>query len=341
MTRKRKPPKQTKRLEVTGPDGWTRITKGLKNVHLKTSPRLANQPPEIPPNQTLADLEKTHARYRTQWLSSPCYQDIQKLFLDGIIPALTSSGKSNGKIDRCVMLGLGSLSNGQRSSWWELVFLESVLSLLFPSSSSSSSPSALSISSPSSQDTNSSDSNHHPLGANGTPISSNENPTAAAAAAAAAADEPTLESDLNPPPTPKTPIYIQDPIFNPQDISYLQSTLGYTVLQHPSAFSHLTPSTFLFAPHLEIELYARALSGGPQLCVATDVTECIDQLMRTLGGKEKDEEVEEKRRQDEELFRGYRDAMASERLPGFERDDWMCFTRVYWTTPPEKKDLEV
>ncbi|KAL8652793.1 MAG: hypothetical protein Q9226_004120 [Calogaya cf. arnoldii] len=335
MTRKRKPPKQTKRLEVTGPDGWTRITKGLINVHLRTSPRLANQPPEIPPNQTLADLEKTHARYRTQWLSSPSYQNIRKLFLEDIIPALTASGNSNGNVDRCVMLGLGSLSNGQRSSWWELVFLESVLSILFPSSSSSSSIGA--SFSPSHDDKNS-DLDHHSPSANSTPVSSNENPTAAA-------DEPTLKSDLKPPPTPKLPIYIQDPIFNPLDISYLQDTLGYTVLQHPSAFSHLTPSTFLFAPHLEIELYARALSAagqsGPQLCVGTDVTECIDQLTRTLGGNEKDEEVEQKRRQDEGLFRGYRDAMASERLPGFERDDWMYFTRVYWTGHPEKKDLEV
>lgn len=72
------------------------------------------------------------------------------------------------------------------------------------------------------------------------------------------------------------------------------------------------------------------------------MTECIDRLTMTSGGREGDtEEVEEKIRRDERLFRGYGDHMASERLPGFERDDWMYFTRVYWTKPAEAKDLEV
>ena len=52
-------------------------------------------------------------------------------------------------------------------------------------------------------------------------------------------------------------------------------------------------------------------------------------------------EVREKRGRDERVFQGYGDAMASERLPAFERDDWMYFTRVYWTRPPAERDLEV
>ncbi|KAI4106359.1 MAG: hypothetical protein LQ339_003096 [Xanthoria mediterranea] len=335
MTRKRKPPRQTHRLQVTGPDGWTRITKGFKNCHLKDSPRLVNQPPEIPPNQTLADLAKSHARYRDQWLSSPCYQTIQKLLLDDVIPALTSNGRT---IDRCVMMGLGSLSNGQRSSWWELVFLESVLSLLPLASSASS------------QNKSPGPGHHQPSN----PNISNSNEQKSATIVEEAEEPTTSSSSTSTPPNPplrtNLPIYIQDPIFNPLDISYLTSSLGYTVLHHPAAFAHLTPSTFLFAPHLEMELYAWALSAaagqlgqpGPTLCVGTDVAECIDRLTTMLeGDREEDMEVREKRGRDERVFRGYGDAMASERLPAFERDDWMYFTRIYWTRPPAERDLEV
>ncbi|KAL9641321.1 MAG: hypothetical protein Q9204_000115 [Flavoplaca sp. TL-2023a] len=319
MARKKKPQKQNTRLQVTGPDGWTHIIKGLKSVHLnKRSTRLANQPPEVPPNQTLADLWKTHAKYRNQWLSSPSYRDIQRLFLEEVIPALTSAEKKdNGRIDRCLMLGLGSLSNGQRSSWWELVFLESVLALLFPSSSS---------------------------------IAISNNLVDTPAPTPTANESITTHSSSSPLPssppkahltTPPIPIYIQDPIFNPLDIAYLSESLNFTVLNHPAAFSEITPSTFLFAPHLEMELYARALGArtgqsGPRLCVGTDVMECIEQLRMRLGAREVEEEAE--RRVQERVFLGYKDAVAGQRLPGFEKDDWMGFTNVYWTKPKDARD---
>ncbi|KAI4276202.1 MAG: hypothetical protein LQ337_002642 [Flavoplaca oasis] len=318
MARKKKAQKQTKRLEVTGPDGWTHIIKGLKSVHLnKCSTRLANQPPEVPPNQTLADLRKTHAKYRNQWLSSPSYREIQRLFLEEVIPALTSvEKKDNGRIDRCVMLGLGSLSNGQRSSWWELVFLESVLALLSFSSTST----AIS---------------NIPVG---TPA-----PTPTANESTANPSSSPLPSTPPKPQhtTPPIPISIQDPIFNPLDITYLSESLNFTVLNHPAAFSEITPSTFLFAPHLEMELYARALGAptghaGPRLIVGTDVMECIDQLRMKLGEREGEEEAE--RRRQERVFLGYKDAMAGERLPGFEKDDWMGFTHIYWKKPEDARD---
>lgn len=98
-----------------------------------------------------------------------------------------------------------------------------------------------------------------------------------------------------------------------------------------------------------MELYAWALTAagqpgqpGPTLCVGTDVTECIDRLTTMLeGDREEDMEVRKKRGRDERVFRGYGDAMASERLPAFERDDWMYFTRLYWARPPAERDLEV
>ena len=64
--------------------------------------------------------------------------------------------------------------------------------------------------------------------------------------------------------------------------------------------------------------------------------ECIDQLRMKLGQREGEEEVE--RRRQERVFLGYEDAMAGQRLPRFEKDDWMGFTNVYWTKPYEAKD---
>ncbi|KAI4203761.1 MAG: hypothetical protein LQ350_001587 [Teloschistes chrysophthalmus] len=140
MTRKKKPAPRPKRVEITDSDGWTHITKGLKNTHLTTSPVSCNgtkiQPAPIPSGQTLTELRKTHTHYRSQWLASPSYQQIRDLLVREILPSLDDSGADEErKIDRCIVLGLGSLSNGGRSSWWELVFLETVLSLLQPAAS--------------------------------------------------------------------------------------------------------------------------------------------------------------------------------------------------------------
>ncbi|KAL9024749.1 MAG: hypothetical protein Q9196_006282, partial [Gyalolechia fulgens] len=171
-------------------------------------------PTEIPRGQTPLDLQNSHTRYRKQWPSSPCHRNLQTLLQNDLPSAL----RSRERIDRCVVLGLGSLSNGRRSSWWELVFLESVLDFLSLSSSAE-----------------------------------NEGPR----------DE-------------RLPVYIQDPLFNDVDIAFFNS-LGFIVLSHPEAFEHMSTSTFLFAPHLELEVYRRTLkTAKPRLCVGTDLGECTD-----------------------------------------------------------------
>ncbi|KAL8932203.1 MAG: hypothetical protein Q9211_006461, partial [Gyalolechia sp. 1 TL-2023] len=173
---------------------------------------------------------------------------------------LPSALRSRERIDRCVVLGLGSLSNGRRSSWWELVFLESVLDFLSLSSSAE-----------------------------------NEGPH----------DE-------------RLPVYIQDPLFNDVDIAFFNS-LGFIVLSHPEAFEHMSTSTFLFAPHLELEVYRRTLkTAKPRLCVGTDLGECTDRQSNY------------ERRTEKEVFSQYQDATLSRRLPEFERDPWTQFTSISW-----------
>ncbi|KAL8911640.1 MAG: hypothetical protein Q9171_003247 [Xanthocarpia ochracea] len=304
MPRKRKPPKQPKRLKHTDADGWTHITRGLKNMNLNKNSPLPTQPlqpPEIPQNQTLSDLEKFHARYRDQWLSSSCYHTIRNIFLHEVIPDFTNA-KKRREIDQCIILGLGSLSNGRRSSWWELVFLESVLTLLLDSPAS---PSSIATANPQANNNN-----------DRSPIN---------------AAEATSSSGIT--------VYIQDPIFNPLDITFLSSSLKYTLLTHPSAFSKITSSTLLFAPHLEIEVYAQTLAGveqkqQPQICIGTDLTQCIDRL-NTHGARkddddDDDDDDDEERRKRQRIFQEYADTTVSKRLPEFEKDDWMYFTSVYW-----------
>ncbi|KAI4242780.1 MAG: hypothetical protein L6R40_003844 [Gallowayella cf. fulva] len=293
MARKKKASKQPKRLELTDTDGWTHIIKGLKNVHLNKPSVLtkALQPAEIPQDQTLNDLQRSHARYRDQWLSSPCYRSTRQLFL-AQIPFHPTEGK--GKIDRCVVLGLGSLSNGRRSSWWELVFLETILSLL------SASPSA-------------SDHPHQEVEPEKT-----QRPQEATEERGRSTAGSSIE------------VYMQDPIFNTLDNQFL-SSLGYTILTHPSAFSKITSSTFLLAPHLELEMYARALAGPeqPALCVGTDLMECMDRLSMGRGRHEDDEDWGAQER----IFQQFWNTTLSKRLPEYEKDDWMYFTNIYWRKP--------
>ncbi|KAL9579521.1 MAG: hypothetical protein Q9212_005062 [Teloschistes hypoglaucus] len=280
MTRKKKPAPKLKRVEITDSDGWTHITKGLKNTHLTTSSLPCSgtkiQPAPIPSGQTLTELQKTHAHYRTQWLASPSQQQIHDLFVREVLPSLNDpvAVKKQG-IDRCVVLGLGSLSNGGRSSWWELVFLETVLSLLQP----------------------------------------------------AASDTSSGPQDEGAPPIE---IMIQDPVLNVMDHTFF-SSLGYTVLADPMAFDEITESTLLFVPHLEVNVYAEALSKArPIMCAGTDVREYIDKADWRSGGERKESKEEAEK---VEVFQRYMDATNSWPLPEFERDHWMCFTCIYSKKP--------
>ncbi|KAL8843322.1 MAG: hypothetical protein Q9170_000180 [Blastenia crenularia] len=199
MTRRKKPPRP-KRRHITDSEGWTHITTSNKTSYLNNAVSSQRKilPAEAPNGQTLNDLQNSYIHYREQWRSSSCHQSTQHL-LDNTVSA---SLRFRESMDRCVVLGLGSLSNGRRSSWWELVFLETVLDCLSP--------------------------------------------------------PPLSEVERKKPQDKQFKLYVQDPVFNDMDKAFLKS-LGYTVLPDPEAFEWITPSTLLFAPHLEVDLYTRAL----------------------------------------------------------------------------------
>ncbi|KAL8763725.1 MAG: hypothetical protein Q9184_000517 [Pyrenodesmia sp. 2 TL-2023] len=133
MTRRKKKPQQPKCIQVTDSEGWTHISRSGRKVNINHATTTTEQklvPSEAPEGQTLRDLQESHAYYRDQWLSSPCHEALQRL-LQTDLPTTFRSGKC---VDRCIILGLGSLSTGRRSSWWELVFFETVVDTIFSSS---------------------------------------------------------------------------------------------------------------------------------------------------------------------------------------------------------------
>ncbi|KAL8954177.1 MAG: hypothetical protein Q9222_000061 [Ikaeria aurantiellina] len=234
MTRKKKPPPQPKRLQLTDSDGWTHIIKGLKSTYLndKTKSKIRDKirPADIPDGQTLHDLQKSHSYYLSQWQSSTCCQNVQKLFLNDILPSIPPKA-----IERCVVLGIGSFSEDRRSCWWELVFLETILELL----------------------------------QNMVP----PNPKSRTASHETEEKEEQMEQGAE----AKIKVFLQDPVFNTLDTAFLES-LGYVVLKTPAAFDEINKSTFVFAPHVEVDVYSEALkgiNGLPTLCIGTDLNFCF------------------------------------------------------------------
>ncbi|KAL9640114.1 MAG: hypothetical protein Q9164_000501 [Protoblastenia rupestris] len=117
-------------------------------------------------------------------------------------------------------------------------------------------------------------------------------------------------------------IVFQDPAFTNSDINYLES-LGFTVLDSPHGFDRIDPNTFLFAPHLESNIYALALQNDlPALSLGSEVEAFIDRPI-TYGR-------EEAKEQEKSIFQRFRKAMALKSMPGFERDMWCHFTNIYW-----------
>ena len=85
-------------------------------------------------------------------------------------------------------------------------------------------------------------------------------------------------------------ITFQDPVFSAADEGFLnmylpgmfgddKEAVTVEVVKDPDAFGRIDEGTFLFAPHLECGVFARALEGegrGPVVCVGSDVGEYVD-----------------------------------------------------------------
>ena len=117
-------------------------------------------------------------------------------------------------------------------------------------------------------------------------------------------------------------VYMQDPIFNRLDEEFLRSDRGYTVLANPEAFAKLTPTAFLFAPHLEWPVYIHALQVVvPALCIGNRVTEYLDHHLPVEQSPQQ---------QQREILAAFRDKTESTEMPDFDRASWCMSTSIYW-----------
>ena len=246
MTRRKKPPPQSKIQHITDPSGWTHVIKGPPGI---VDPKTTDVRLQLgKATETKCTLETYLDRFRNHytpiWRESSCSKSLTRIFEQDILPA------ENIIISQCICLGLGSMTAGSESSSYELAALLSMLEILGtnPQAPRKKKPCSIlyDLSSP------------HP-----TPR-------------AVRANSKLIQGN----PPGKThhiqEVIFQDPIFTPLDQTIL-STLGYTVVETPHAFSKLNDTTFLFAPHLESHHYATALEvATPALSVGSDVQTYVD-----------------------------------------------------------------
>lgn len=135
-TSRRKHPKgPQKRIQVTDANGWTTVTKGVRQQNnrqpvvsdgsTRVEPLL---PSTIPPGLTYQEVKENFQRYLRIWKASSCFIALKEVLKQSV---LTSRAV---KLERCVCLGLGSLTGGGTvdASCWELAALVSILEILCP-----------------------------------------------------------------------------------------------------------------------------------------------------------------------------------------------------------------
>ena len=127
MTRKKKPPLQSKRHAVTDDSGWTHITKGPKStINTQYTKRLLQQQKIRRESLSLeAYSDKFEKYYTPKWRESSCFRSLESILEQDVL-----SANNTITITRCVCLGLGSPTAGVEVSSWELAALISMLEIL-------------------------------------------------------------------------------------------------------------------------------------------------------------------------------------------------------------------
>lgn len=126
-------------------------------------------------------------------------------------------------------------------------------------------------------------------------------------------------------------IIFQDPIFNDVDKAFLTG-LGYRTVSTPVGFESIDQHAFCFAPHLEHEVFARALKQAhPALCIGnSDLLADRPLQSSAIDSKE-----------DLDVFRSFVEASSSRKMPDFERDTWCQFTSIYWANHDIRQQVSV
>lgn len=127
MTRRKKPPPQRKRQQITDSLGWTHVIKGPPGItDPKTTTKHLNDHGKLTStNYTLETyLDKFRKHYAPTWRESDCFKNLSRIFEQDILPT------PNIPITQCICLGLGSMTAGSENSSYELAALISMLEIL-------------------------------------------------------------------------------------------------------------------------------------------------------------------------------------------------------------------
>ena len=244
-----------KRLEITDASGWTHVVKGKKtnlNPDILSkgiqSLRISN---DISTNTTHESLLRTFKYCQSQWLSSPCWSELESFLRASVLP------RKDIQINKCICLGLGCLTTDRQAPKYQLAALLSILETIQPLCQYQ-------------------DDDRSRLQMMGDTVIKNR-------------DGRKLE------------IIFQDPAFQPLDVAFLTlkgqahdifRNYHVRVIETPQAFDLIDEKTFLFAPHLEHEIFAHALSTTLPWSLQQQ-SEGGAQGLQQVAGTEEDEKAEE------------------------------------------------
>lgn len=126
MTRRKKPPPQSKLQHITDASGWTHVIRGPPSiVDPRTTDIRLQYGKAAETKYTLETyLDRFRNHYIPTWRESSCFKSLTRIFEQDILPA------ENILISQCICLGLGSMTAGSESSSYELAALLSMLEIL-------------------------------------------------------------------------------------------------------------------------------------------------------------------------------------------------------------------
>lgn len=118
-------------------------------------------------------------------------------------------------------------------------------------------------------------------------------------------------------------VIFQDPAFTRSDREYLESQ-GHTVVTSPAAFDLVDANTFLFAPHLEHEYYAKAVQNHlPAITIGSDIDPLLQRTFIPTHHQEGNTDTHN-------IFQHFSAKTKRHPMPKFEQDPWCLFTSLYW-----------
>ena len=243
-----------KRKKVIDAQGWTHVVRGPKLGHAHQRLVTGLDGLSISPLPDTIDLREILSKYDKIWTSSSACEKLLTFLEEEVIPAAEVT------IQKCICLGLGSLSDGRESSRFQFATLSSILRLL------------------------------------------------------------NQKSRVG-------QVIFQDPAFTRSDMEYLE-TQGHTVVASPAAFDLVDPNSFLFAPHLEHEYYAKAVEKHlPAITIGSDVDALLEGPCIPSDHQVGDLDTRN-------IFQRFRAKTKCHPMPNFEQDSWCLFTSLYWRSHP-------